>query len=82
MKTIYFSGLMILTIILVSMSLRTNAAKDVSHNYTDTAKMEGIVVHAGNFSQRVAILMRDTTLSGNRFDYRWHKGTDQNGRIS
>jgi hypothetical protein len=26
--------------------------------------------------------MRDTTLSGNRFDYQWHKGADTNGRIS
>jgi hypothetical protein len=45
-------------------------------------KLEGVVFHTKNFSKRIAILMRDTTLSGNRFDYRWHKGADQSGRIS
>jgi len=48
----------------------------------DTLQRNGIVVPPNRFSKQFSILMRDTTLSGNRFDYRWHKGTDLNGRVS
>ncbi len=51
---------MMLTIIVVSISLRTNAAKEIFQNYTDTVKFKGIVVPPATFSKRVAILMRDT----------------------
>ena len=82
MNKIYFSCIITLTIILSSVSLKVNAAKEIFYNNTDTLKLKGVVIQAGNFSKRVAILMRDTTLIGNRFDYQWHKGIDQNGRIS
>ena len=81
MNKIYISCFITLTIILSSVSLKVNASKEIFYNNTDTLKLKGVVIHTGNFSKRVAILMRDTTLIGNRFDYQWHKGTDQNGRI-
>ena len=59
-----------------------NANKDFFYNYADTFKLKGLVIQPGNFSKRFAILMRDTTLSGNRFDYQWHAGADSNGRKS
>jgi hypothetical protein len=69
-------------IFLSCISFNTYAAKELFYDYSDTNKLKGVVIQASRFSKRVAILMRDTTLSGNRFDYRWHKGPDLNGRLS
>jgi hypothetical protein len=81
MNKIFLPCLIKLTIILIAISLNTDA-KENSLNSTDTLKQKGIVIHVSNFSKKVAILMRDTTLSGNRFDYQWHKGLDENGNLS
>jgi hypothetical protein len=81
MNKIFFSCFIKLTIILISVSFNTDA-KEIFPNNIDTLKQKGVIIHVSNFSKRFAILMRDTTLSGNRFDYQWHKGTNENGRIS
>ena len=45
-------------------------------NYNDTLKgKEGVIIRT-KFSKQVAVLLRDTTLSGNRFDYRWFRTGD------
>lgn len=82
MNKIYFFCFITLTIILSSISLKVNAAKEVFYNNSDTLKLNGVIIHSGKYSKKGAVLMRDTTLSGNRFDYQWHNATVHNGRIS
>ena len=48
----------------------------------DTTGKEGIIIQNNKFSKKFSILMIDTTLSGNRFDYSWHIGPDSNGFVS
>src|SRR5574343_22709 len=78
-KLLFFT---ILTTFINSFS-RNAETQNITHNhYTDTTKGSGVIFHSPRYSERFAILMRDTTLSGNRFDYRWHKVLDSNGRLS
>ena len=77
-KTFFF---VILTISFISFPRKAEANK-VFSNYTDSLKVVGVIIHSPRYSKRIAILMRDTTLSGNRFNYQWHKGLDPNGRLS
>lgn len=70
-----------LTMCFIALSLSTKAQEKFIHN-TDTLQRKGIIIHQNRFSNRNAILMRDTTLSGNQFNYRWHEGIDIEGRVS
>ena len=81
MSKYFYYRSVILTIFITSASLNTDA-NEVFNNNNDTLKQDGLVIYIGRFSKRPAILMRDTTLSGNRFDYQWHKEPDKNGSIS
>lgn len=72
MKKTFLSYYINFIIILISISLNANAQENPYKN-SDSLKQKGIITHVGHVSKKVAILMRDTTLSGNRFDYLWYK---------
>lgn len=68
------SSLLILAI-LSSLCISVNG-KGRLFNYNDTLKgKEGVIIKT-KFSKQVAVLLRDTTLSGNRFDYHWYRTSD------
>lgn len=67
--------------IVISGTIRSEV-KQVIFIYKDTLKIHGYVVHNDSYSKKTAILMRDTTLSGNRFSSHWLHGSKQKGDFS
>jgi hypothetical protein len=57
-------------------------ANEINTVTADTTGKKGIVIQNHRFSKQFTVLMRDTSLSGNRFDYWWHAGADWNSRSS
>lgn len=80
-KDLLFFFFISATIILSSNPLRANGREPVWHD-ADSSKLKGIVIKKNKFSKRFSILMLDTTLGGNRFNYSWHKGPALDGRMS
>lgn len=73
--------IVILTITVSGFSLKADA-KRVFCNFADTSKIKGLEIQINRYSKRTAILMRDTTLSGNRFYYNWYRAAESNKRLS
>ncbi len=43
---------------------------------TDTTGKEGVIIKGRKYQKHISILMKDSTLGGNRFDYYWHSKSD------
>lgn len=59
-----------------------SALKKELASSNELSKQDGILIQKTRFAKKPGILMRDTTLSGNRFDYQWHVGPNENAQLT
>lgn len=74
-------NIILLIALLISGAVRSEVLQFNAIN-KDTLKIHSYVVHNESYSKKPAILMRDTTLSGNRFSSHWLHGSTQKGDFS